>query len=164
MPVSSSVKSRGWVSFLGLFSYYTLWIHGFLLSLSVKFNFHQESISSPLELGFILYVLNVCLYFTVSIFPSLYSSFILWVRKGSIFSNFPKELKESLIFGSLPLRACSLMPAIFYSVPCSCLRLSPRSAQVHHLCQMVESKYIFSCWKLTWICIPRAWGYSTLTL
>lgn len=49
----------------------------------------------------------------VSIFPSIYSSFILRASKGSIFSNFPKELEEHLIFGSLPLRACSLMPAVF---------------------------------------------------
>lgn len=49
----------------------------------------------------------------VSIFPTIYSSFILRVSKGSIFSNFPKELEERLILGSLPLRACSLMPAVF---------------------------------------------------
>ena len=49
----------------------------------------------------------------VSIVPTIYSSFILRVSKGSIFSNFPKELEERLILGSLPLRACSLMPAVF---------------------------------------------------
>lgn len=92
-----------------------------LLSLSIKFNFLQESIFSPLEICFILQVLNLCLNLMASIFPDPYFSFILIVSKGSIFSNFPKKLKESLIFGSLPLRADSLMPAV--STPCA--RLLP---------------------------------------
>lgn len=98
---------------MGLCSYYTPWLHEFLLSLSIKFNILQESISSPLELCFIFCVLNLCLDLTVSVFPSPYSSFILRVSKGAIFSNFPKELEECLIFGSLPLRACSLRPDVF---------------------------------------------------
>ena len=48
----------------------------------------------------------------VSIFLSSYFSFILRVSKGSIFNNFPKDLEESLIPGSLPLRTCSPKPAV----------------------------------------------------
>lgn len=97
---------------LGPFSYHTPWTYTFLLSLSIKFNILQESISSPSECCFILYILNLCLHLMVSVFLSPYFSFILRVSKGSIFSNFPKEWEESLIFGSLPLRTCSPMPAV----------------------------------------------------